>query len=96
MPPSVESKEAEHGKKMIEVRIRFWTNDLAEEKGKIRPKHAWGAGILRIDTNASHGITTGEPVPFNSMAKLPAKIERVFIDSGVTIHRSSREKRYMA
>ena len=30
------------------------------------------------------------------MAELPAKIERVFIDSGVTIHKSSREKKYMA
>ena len=91
-----ESKEAQHGKKMIEVRVRFWTNDLAEEKGKIMPKQAWGSGIVRIDTNSSHGIHAGEPIPFNSLAEIPAKIERVLIDSGVTIHRSSREKKYLA
>ena len=41
MPDDVETREAAHGKRMLEVRVRFWTNDLAEGKGRIRPKHAW-------------------------------------------------------
>ncbi len=45
MPEAIESREAAHGKKMVEVKVRFWTNDLADGKGKIRPKHAWGAGV---------------------------------------------------
>jgi hypothetical protein len=32
--------EAKHGKKMIEVSLRFWTNDISEEAGKVIPKHA--------------------------------------------------------
>ncbi len=34
---SSEQRDAQQGEKMIELRIRFWTNDLANEKGKIRP-----------------------------------------------------------
>ena len=36
----VAAQEAEHGEKMIEVKIRFWTNSIAEQEGKIIPKHA--------------------------------------------------------
>jgi hypothetical protein len=41
VPESIESREAKHGSKMIEVKVRFWTNDLAERKDRIIPKHAW-------------------------------------------------------
>lgn len=96
MAESVESKEAEYGKKMIEVKVRFWTNELADGKDKIRPKHAWGSGIVRIASNTSHGITPKAPVPFNSVAEIPAKIEKVLMDHGVTIHKSDRMKKYMS
>ena len=33
---------------MIEVKVRFWTNDLADGKDRIRPKHAWGSGVVRM------------------------------------------------
>src|SRR5688500_18724683 len=83
MADSIETREAEHGKKMIEVRVRFWTNDLADGKTRIRPKHAWGSGIVGISSNGAHGISPGDFVPFNSMAEIPAKIEKVLIDNGV-------------
>jgi hypothetical protein len=81
---------------MIEVKVRFWTNDLGGEKGKILPKHAWGSGVVKIEPNDAHGITSSDPVPFNSMAEIPAKVEKVLIDRGVTIHPSSRMRRYTA
>ena len=34
-----EAREAKYGGKMIEVKIRFWTDGIAEA-GKIIPKHA--------------------------------------------------------
>lgn len=95
MSEQVEARIAEHGKKMIEVRVRFWTNDLGGEKGKILPKHAWGSGVVLLETNSAHGITSPNPVPFNSIAEIPAKIEKVLIDHGVTIHPSSRMRRYI-
>ena len=96
MPESIETREAEQGQRMIEVRIRFWTNDLADGEGRVRPKHAWSGGVVRISSNRSHGITPRTPVPFNSMADIPGKIEKVLIEHGITIHKGSREQRYMA
>jgi hypothetical protein len=95
MSDSIETREAEHGSKMIEIKVRFWTNDLADGKTRIRPKHAWGSGIVRIARNTPHGIQPLSPVTFNSMAELPVKIEKVLIDHGITVHRSSRMRRYL-
>ncbi len=95
MADNAETREATYGKKMIEVKVRFWTNDLADGKDRIRPKHAWGSGVIRIDGNPSHGIVPKDPIMFNSMAEIPAKIEKVLIDHGVTIHKSARMKKYM-
>ena len=95
MPEDVESREAAQGQRMIEIRVRFWTNDLAEGEGRVLPKHAWGRGIVRISSNRSHGIVPRKPTPFNSMAEIPGKIEKVLIDNGITIHRD-RERKYMA
>lgn len=95
MSERIEAREAAHGQKMIEVKVRFWTNDLGDEKGKILPKNAWGAGVVRMERNTAHGITAGDPIPFNSMADIPAKVERLLIERGVTIHPSSRMRRYM-
>jgi hypothetical protein len=95
MAESVESREATYGKKMIEVKVRFWTNDLADGKDRIRPKHAWGSGVVRIASNPSHDIVPRDPIMFNSLAEIPAKIEKVLIDHGVTIHKSDRMKKYM-
>jgi hypothetical protein len=95
MADSIESREAAHGKKMIEVKVRFWTNDLADGKGKIRPGHAWGSGVVRISPNDAHGIKPLDPIMFNSLAEIPSKIEKVLIDHGITIHKSERMKKYI-
>jgi hypothetical protein len=95
MADDVESREAEYGKRMIEVKVRLWTDDLAGGKGRIRPKHAWGAGVVRITRNEAHGIVPGKPVPFNSLMEIPSKIEKVLIDQGIEIHPSSRMAKYI-
>ena len=81
---------------MIELRVRFWTNDLADGKGRIRPKHAWGGGVVRMAPNDAHGIVGGDAVPFNSVAEIPAKIEKVLIDHEITVHKSARMRKYMS
>lgn len=91
---AMETKEAEWGKRMIEVKIRFWTNDLAEGQGRILPKHAWASGVVRMAANKSHGIEPQSPVPFNSLMDLSEKIEKVLIQNGVTLHVSKRMTKY--
>ena len=90
------AKDAKHGQKMVEVKVRFWTDDMTAEKGKVVPKHAWAAGVVRIERNEAHGITPTQPVPFNSLLDLGAAIEKVLIEHGVVLHSSRRMKKYFA
>lgn len=50
--------------KMIEVKIRFWTNTIASESGKVVPKHAQASGVVSMERNKSHGIIPGNPRHF--------------------------------
>jgi hypothetical protein len=95
MPEDPEAKEAQWGKRMIEIRVRLWTDSIADGKGNIVPGHAWDSGVVRMDRNTAHGIAPGNPVPFNSFADLPGKIEKVLIDHGVKLHIGRRSRKYM-
>ena len=91
-----EKVEAEQGERMIEVKIRFWTNDIAGEPGKVVPKHAWSSGVVRMESNSSHGIVPGHPRPFHSLLDVGAVIEKVLIENGIVLHHSRRMKKYMS
>lgn len=90
------AKDAKHGQKMVEVKVRFWTDDMADAKGKVVPKHAWAAGVVRIERNEAHGIRPSQPVPFNSLLDLGTAIEKVLIEHGVVLHSSRKMKKYFA
>ena len=95
MKKGIEAREAKHGQKMIEVRLRFWTDGIAEESGKILPKHAWSSGVVRIAPNKSHSIVSSNPKPFNSLLDVGAVIEKVLIEQGIVLHLSRRTQKYM-
>ena len=67
---------ADHGEKMIEIKVRFWTDKIAEQEGHIVPKHARTSGVVRITRNKPHGIVPNKPVPFNSLLDMGAAIEQ--------------------
>lgn len=92
----IESREAEQGERMIEVKLRFWTNHIATEPGRVVPKHAWASGVVRIERNKSHGINPRNPRPFNSLLDVGAVIERVFIDHGVILHPDRKMRKYFS
>lgn len=92
----VTTRDAKWGERMIEIKLRFWTDDIAEGKGKIQPKHAWAAGVVRIGRNKVHDITPQNPVPFNSLMDLSAKIEKVLMQHGITLHLGRRMEKYLA
>ena len=93
-PSEIEAKVAKHGQKMIEIRVRFWTDDIAENKGEVIPKHAWGSGMIYIDRNETHGIVPGEGMAFNSISEIPGVIERCLIEHRVKIISSTKMKKY--
>lgn len=90
-----DSAEAKQGEKMIEVKLRFWTNDISPEPRQVLAKHAWSSGVVRMERNASHGITPGNPRPFHSLLDVGAVIEKVLIEHGVVLHSSRRMKKYL-
>src|SRR4051812_47412910 len=92
----VASLEAKQGQKMIEVKLRFWTNDISDEAKKILPKHAWASGVVRVERNESHGIVPGSPAPFHSLLDVGSVIEKVLIEQGIVLHLGRRMSRYMS
>lgn len=92
----IESREAKYGEKMIEVKVRFWTNDIAENPGQILPRHAWTSGVVRIEPNKSHGIVPGTPQPFHSLMDISAIVEKVLIQQGIVLHPSRKLRKYVS
>ena len=93
-PADPHPRQAGQGERMIELKVRFWTNDLADGRGRVTPKHAWSSGVVRMERNGTHGISPGNPKPFHSLLDLGAVIERVLVEHGVTLHPSRRMRKY--
>ncbi|OGC93674.1 MAG: hypothetical protein A2W25_06130 [candidate division Zixibacteria bacterium RBG_16_53_22] len=91
----LEAKDRKWHQKMIEIKVRFWTNDLGDEPEKVRPKHAWTSGVVRVRRNDTHGIMPKHPIPFNSLMELPGIIERALIDHSIVLHPGVRMKKYL-
>jgi hypothetical protein len=77
---------AKRGERMIELKIRFWTDGLADEPDKIIPRHAWAHGVVTIESNKSHDIQPDKPKPFNSPFELMAAIEYMLHKHEVKLH----------
>lgn len=89
------AKEAKYGEKMVEVKIRFWTDSIAGTKDKVIPKHAWTSGVVRVERNDAHGISPSRGVPFNSLLDVGAAIEKVLLAHGIKLHPSRKMQKYM-
>jgi len=92
----IAAQEAIQGEKMIEVKLRFWTNDIAEGKGKVIPKHAQTSGVVRIERNKSHGIEPSKPQPFHSLLDVGAVIEKVLIEHRIVLHPGRKMQKYIS
>lgn len=90
-----EAKKAQWGERLIKISVNFWTNDIAEEKGYIIPKNAWSYGKVGLRANPSHDIKSSDPIAFESLMELPAKIEELLIREGITLHAGRRMKKYI-
>ena len=93
----VEEIEAPHGEKMIEVRLRFFTNEIAVGEGNVIPKHAWAHGTVTMERNPTHGIVPSRTAHyFYSLLDIGAAIEATLIDHGVVLHVSKPMQKYLA
>jgi hypothetical protein len=89
-------EKAEVGERMIQISIRFWTNKIANGKGRIVPKHAWSSGMVRMEANATHGIKPKKPTPFHSLMDINSAIEKVLVEHGIVLHSSRNARKYSA
>jgi hypothetical protein len=87
------SKPAVQGEKMIEIRIRFFTNNIAQEKDRVIPKHCWDSGMISMEKNTLHEIHPATPKPFPSLSALQGDIEKVLTNHGIVMHHSRRSKK---
>lgn len=92
----IAARDAKHGQKMIEVKVRFWTDDMSAETGKIIPKHAWASGVVRVERNEAHGVTPSAPIPFNSLLDLGVSIEKALVQHGIVLHPSRKMRKYFS
>jgi hypothetical protein len=91
-----EAREAKWGEKMIEVKIRFWTNDLTDKPDVIIPKHGWTSGVVRMEKNKSHGIVPGKPRMFHSLLDIGTAIERTLKDHDIVLRPSPTMEHYLS
>lgn len=95
MANSTEEREAPRGERMIEVKLRFWTNEIAEGKGRIKPKHAWTTGTVTIERNDAHGILPVRGYHFGSLMEIPSAVEKVLMEHGIQLHLCRKMDRYV-
>jgi len=85
--------EAKHGERMIELKIAFFTDNIASEEGKVIPKVCWDVGTVRLLANASHGLRPSEPYFFSGLSELLPTIERLLAENEVKVlHYSGKTK----
>ena len=63
----MDEHEAKHGEKTIALTVYLFTDEIATEKGKIVPKHAWTSGTVALRSNRAHGIKSGVEHHFDSL-----------------------------
>ena len=90
----LEEKEAIYGKKMIEIKVRFWTDGIAETENKVIPKNCWDSGVVRIKPNDLHGIKSSKPVIFHSLPEILPKIESILQANNIKLHHCRKSTKY--
>jgi len=75
-------------RKMIEVKVAFWTDGLDEPKAA-----CWSSGTVFLSTNRRHGISA-KKVNFNTVSEIGPAIESVLAKAGVVVHPSVKARAY--
>ncbi|MEM0050698.1 MAG: hypothetical protein QXM43_00485 [Desulfurococcaceae archaeon] len=76
---------AKRGGRMMELRIAFFTDGIASEKGKVVPRVCWDIGTVRLLANESRGLKPSEPYFFNGLSELLPTIERLLAENEVKV-----------
>ncbi|MCK4445140.1 MAG: hypothetical protein KAW09_11390 [Thermoplasmata archaeon] len=84
-------KNVPQGKRMIELRIRFWTNDIdGNPKGTITQKVCWDSGYVYVVKNNSHGIESKGQSRFRGLCELLGSVEKVLRKQNIKLQMGAR------
>lgn len=75
-----------NGETTIKVTLYFRANSIAKKKGAIIPKRGWAMGLINVEANESHGIRAGKGERFNTMAEIPARLEKLLADNKIELN----------
>jgi hypothetical protein len=89
------AREKKSDKKMIQLRIYFWTADMVKENGEVLPKHAWDCGWVSLPANKLHGIKARKK-KLGTLLQLGARIEELLKENGITLHMGKGSRKYMS
>ena len=78
------------------MKLRFFTNRIAETDGHILPKHMWDAGVVALQRNDAHGLAWSRHKHFHSLAEIPKVIEDIILEERITVHHGKRTRPYSA
>ena len=91
----MDEREAKPGEKTIRLTVYLFTDEIAIEKGKIVPKHAWTNGTVALRSNRAHGIKSGTQQNFNSLLEITKAIEDALIEGEIILHPTGTMKKYV-
>ena len=89
-----EGKKVRHEERMIEVKISFWTNDIASVEDNIVPKHAQSSGLISVEPSEAHEIVPASPIAFHSLMDITSALEKALIENGIVLHPGKRMRKY--
>jgi hypothetical protein len=96
MPKTLIGSQAQRGEKMLEIRIKLWTDRIANAREEIVPKHAWDSGIVYMPGNKSHDIKSSASEKFHTLLGLPRAIESQLLKNHIQLHLSRCTRKYYA
>lgn len=79
------------GERMIELRIRFWTNDIdGNPKGTITQRVCWDGGVVYAVRNRSHGIRRKGESRFRGLCQLLCSVEKVLEKQDIRLQKGPK------
>ncbi len=84
-------KDVPVGERTIELRIRFWTNDIdGNPKGTITQRVCWDGGYVYVGNNKSHGIKNEGGSHFSGLCQLLCSVEKVLDKHDIRLQKGPR------
>ena len=93
-PGAIETP-ARDNEKMIELKIKFFTNNISVWKDYVVKKLGWQSGYVYASINKTHGIESKKPVFFHSLMELPQAIEETLLKQDIKLKSTKRTKEYL-